>query len=41
MNEGFVPLEGRWEVNESATQVEEMPIHEQRANGTVQVLGKS
>ena len=41
MNEGFVPLEGHWEVNESATQVEEMPIREQRANGTVQVLGKS
>jgi len=41
MNEGFVPLEGRWEVDERAGQVKEMPIREKRAKGTVQVFDKS
>ena len=41
MNEGFVPLEGRWEVDERAGQVKEMLIREKRAKGTVQVFDKS
>jgi hypothetical protein len=37
MNEGFVPLEGSWEVNEYPSHVKEMPIREKRAasKGTV------
>ena len=41
MNEGFVPLEGRWEVGECASQVIEMPIREKRVKGSVQVFDKS
>jgi hypothetical protein len=41
MNEGFVPLEGRWEVDERASQVKEIPIPEKHAKGTVQALLKS
>ena len=41
MNEGFVPLEGRWEVGECASQVIEMPIREKRVKGTVQVFDKN
>src|SRR5438093_5577401 len=42
MNEGFVPLEGRWEVDESPSHVKEMPIRETRAasEGTVQAFRK-
>ena len=41
MNEGFVPLKGRWEVDEFAGQVKEMPIREKRAKDTVQAFRKS
>jgi hypothetical protein len=30
MNEGFVPLEGRWEIDGSPPHVSEKPIHEKR-----------
>jgi lipopolysaccharide transport system ATP-binding protein len=41
MNQGFVPLEGRWEVDERASQVKEIAIREKHAEGTVQTLLKS
>ena len=41
MNEGFVPLEGHWEVDQSASQVKDVPVCETPSQGTVQALGKS
>jgi lipopolysaccharide transport system ATP-binding protein len=40
MNEGFVPLEGRWEVDECASQVKEKPIRDKRIKASAQVFGK-
>ena len=41
MNDGFVPLEGSWEIGEYASQAKEMAIRDERVKGTVQVFDKS